>query len=73
MNLQPDPLAALRSDLQKAKSQTTQATQTDAEKLAIAIKALKAIANCPEADPARYVAAVDIIAIDALIALDQTP
>ena len=33
-------------------------------------RALQAIADCSESDCARYVAAVDAIAIDALIALD---
>lgn len=34
-------------------------------------KALQAICDCSEQDPARYVAKVDIMALDALIALDH--
>ena len=35
-----------------------------------AVKALQAIADCQESDPARYVAKVDRIAVDALVALE---
>lgn len=34
-------------------------------------KALQAICDCPESDCARYVAKVDLIAMDALIALEH--
>ena len=42
----------------------------DTQKLAIALKALKAIADCPEEDCVRYVLKVDAIASDAIIAIE---
>lgn len=43
---------------------------TDTQKLKLAVDALQAIANCPEADPSRYVAKVDAIAVEALVRLE---
>jgi hypothetical protein len=43
---------------------------TDSQKLAIALKALERIANCPEGDCERYVAKVDAIAVEALVQIE---
>lgn len=43
---------------------------TESQKLAIAMKALRKIADCPEADCEKYVAVVDLIAIDALVQIE---
>ena len=44
---------------------------THLEIIAIARKALQAIADCPQVDPVKHVRDVDGIAIDALIAIDH--
>lgn len=44
---------------------------TVSRKLAIAMAALRRIANCPESDCEKYVAAVDLIAVDALAQIES--
>ena len=43
---------------------------TESQKLAIAMKALRRIADCPEADCQKCVAVVDLIALDTLITIE---
>ena len=44
---------------------------TESRKLAIAMAALRRITNCPESDCSKYVAAVDLIAILALVQIES--